>query len=194
MRNAPLRRARACREPLHHLRSINNSMGNKNMYRAQALAAAAVLAAASTLSLAPARAADAGPLVIETRMLVEQPQRAADGTTRITKVVPTKVVPGTPVTIVIDYRNTSAQPLGGVVIANPVPRNTEFRGVAAGTPQPDLSVDGKTFAPLAQLSVRQADGRARAASPADVSVVRWRLPAALPAGSAGTFAFEAVLK
>lgn len=166
------------------------------MNRAHALAATTAFAIVTSLAVpaAAAPAADNGPLSIETRMLVEQRTRAADGTTRTEQVAPTKVVPGTPVTIVIDYRNTGDQPLGGVVIANPVPRNTVFGGVATGTPQPEVSVDGKTFASLAQLRVPATGGGTRAATHSDVTSVRWRLPSPLTAGSKGQFAFQAVLK
>lgn len=152
-------------------------------------------AVSAGVAFAPLAAAQpAGPLAIETKMLVEQRSRAADGTTRTGWAVPTKVVPGTPVTIRISYRNTGAQPIAGLVIANPVPANTVYRGVADGVPQPELSVDGQTFASLAQLRVPVPGGGSRAAGNADVTAVRWRLTSPLTAGASGQFAFQAVLK
>lgn len=161
------------------------------MSRALAVAAAATIITAHP-SAAAAQAG--GPLTVETRMLAEQRARATDGSTRIQMVPAAQVVPGTPVRIVIDYRNTGAQPIAGLVIANPVPANTLYRGVAAGVPQPEVTIDGARFAPLAALTVRGAGGEIRAAVAADVTAVRWRIDQPLPAGAKGQFAFEAVLK
>lgn len=160
----------------------------------RALALAATAATTLAASIAAAAAQPAGPLSVETRMLVESRTRASDGTTRVQLVQPTNVVPGTPVTVVIEYRNVGSQPISGLVIANPVPANTTYRGVAEGTPQPEVSVDGTTFAPLAQLSVRAPGGATRAAGASDVTMVRWRLSSPVTAGAKGQFAFQAVLK
>ncbi len=75
-----------------------------------------------------------------------------------------------------------------------MPSGLVYRGPASGSPAPEVSADGKTFAPLAQLQVRDAAGGARAAQPDDVKVVRWRVAGTVPAGGGGQYAFEAVLK
>ena len=80
------------------------------------------------------------------------------------------------------------------MIANPIPANLVYAGPAANSPAPDVSVDGTAFAPLAALRVRGADGVERAATPADVRAVRWRLPAPVAAGADGEMAFRATLK
>ena len=56
------------------------------------------------------------------------------------------------------------------------------------------SVDGKTFGPLSTLRVATADGKSRAAAPADVRVVRWRLAQPVAPGGEGQVAFRALLK
>lgn len=142
-------------------------------------------ALASVAVAAPAGAQAGAPLSIETAMFVEQRVRAADGTTVTRMVPPRGVVPGTPVRIVVTYRNTGTQPLSGVAITNPVPANTSFRGGAPGAAQPEVSLDGRHFAPLGSIA---------GAASADVTAVRWRLAAPLTAGAKGQLAFTAVVK
>lgn len=150
---------------------------------------AAVLAATAAVA-----SAAAGPLQVTSSILVESRTAAADGTTRIALVKPSKVTPGDKVIFVLSYRNTGAQPLANVVLDNPLPRQIAYRSANPGSPAPDVSVDGKTFGSFATLRVRSLDGSTRAAGPNDVTSVRWRLASPLAAGSQGQFAFQAVLK
>ena len=150
---------------------------------------AAVLAATAAVA-----SAAAGPLQVTSSILVESRTAAADRTTRIALVKPSKVTPGDKVIFVLSYRNTGAQPLANVVLDNPLPRQIAYRSANPGSPAPDVSVDGKTFGSLATLRVRSLDGSTRAAGPNDVTSVRWRLASPLAAGSQGQFAFQAVLK
>lgn len=152
---------------------------------------AAVLAAATILA-APAHAA--GPLQVTTRLLVATRVAAADGTTRVVLAAPAKIVPGDRVTVVLGYRNTGNQPIADLVLANPVPRGMRYRAAVAGSPQPEVSIDGRRFGPLAALSTATAAGGTRPATAADVTAVRWRLPAPVAAGAGGELAFEAVLQ
>ena len=62
------------------------------------------------------------------------------------------------------------------------------------TPVPELSVDGKTFGSLGSLRIATADGKTRAAAPADVRVVRWHLAQPVAPGGEGQVAFRALLK
>jgi uncharacterized repeat protein (TIGR01451 family) len=149
---------------------------------------AVLLAAAAVPALA------ASPLELTTKMLVEKRIAAADGTTKTQAVSAANVTPGDRVIVVLDYRNTGAQPLGGVVLANPVPRNMVYRGAATGSATPELSVDGSHFAALNSLSVKTPAGATRPATLDDVTHVRWRLSSPLAAGSKGELAFQAVLK
>lgn len=143
----------------------------------------------------PAAALAAGPLLISTSVMTEQRTAAADGTTRVQLIAPKRgVAPGDRVVFVLSYRNTGAQALSDVVLANPVPRAMIFRGAAAGSPVPDVSVDGHDFGPLATLQVSAADGAKRAAIADDVTAVRWRVAGPIAAGAQGRFAFQAVLK
>ncbi|MET3825316.1 putative repeat protein (TIGR01451 family) [Sphingomonas sp. PvP055] len=147
---------------------------------------------AALLCAAPALAA--GPLQVEAKVLTEQKTRAADGTVRVALVPARRIVPGDRVTFVLAYRNTGAQPIGNVVLDNPVPKGIAYRAPAATSAAPDLSVDGKTFGPLASLRVAAANGTTRAATPDDVTHVRWRLERPITAGAQGQLAFDAVLR
>jgi uncharacterized repeat protein (TIGR01451 family) len=149
------------------------------------------LLAAALVAAAPALAA--GPLQVTSTVMVQAKQRAADGTTRVALVAPTRVTPGDRVVYTIAYRNTGSQPLAGVVIANPLPKDLAYRAAAAGTPTPEVSTDGVTFGSLGTLTVRTPTGQ-RTATVDDVTHLRWRLATPLTAGAQGQFAFEAVVK
>lgn len=138
----------------------------------------------------------AGPLQVESKIMAEQKTRAADGTVRVALVPVHRIVPGDRVTFVLAYRNTGAQPIGNVVLDNPVPKGIAYRGPAAGSAlaAPDLSVDGKTYGPLTSLRVMTATGQMRAATPDDVTNVRWRLTSPIAAKAQGQLSFVAVLK
>lgn len=152
-----------------------------------------VCAAIALSAIASTAAVAAGPLQVVSKILAEQRVRAPDGTTAVTLVAAKKAVPGDRMVFLLSYRNTGKQPVGGLVLDNPVPPGIAYRGPAVNSPVPDVSVDGKTYGALATLRVRTPAG-ARAASPDDVTAVRWRLAAPLAAGAQGQFAFQAVLK
>jgi uncharacterized repeat protein (TIGR01451 family) len=158
-----------------------------------ALLMIAAVPASLPAARAPAASA-ASPLVLETQVLAEARRPAGDGTTRIVLVAPTRVVPGDRVVVQVTYRNTGAQPLGGLVIADPLPRGLAYRAPAAASAAPELSVDGARYGPLESLRVALPTGGTRSARGSDVSHVRWRVPGTLPAGAGGRFAFQAVVK
>jgi len=150
--------------------------------------AAAALAALAVPALA------AGPLTMTSRLLVERRVAAADGTVRTTMVPATRAVPGDRITVVVAYHNGGPAPIGDLVLANPVPRGVAYRGPAAGSPAPEVSVDGVRFGPLSELSVAVPGAAPRAAVADDVTHVRWRLASPVAAGRGGELAFQAVLQ
>jgi uncharacterized repeat protein (TIGR01451 family) len=133
-------------------------------------------------------------LQVTTSVLADQPVAAADGSTIVRSVRPARVTPGDQMTLVIDYRNTADRALANVVLANPVPQGMVFKGAASGTPTPELSTDGATFATIDRLSVRSPAGQMRAATLADVIAVRWRLSRPIAAGERGRLAFHATVR
>jgi len=129
---------------------------------------------------------------IHASVLAEKRGAAADGTTRVSLVPAARVTPGDKVVYRLNYRNNGKQPVTGLVIANPVPTAMRYAGPAEGSAAPELSVDGKTFGPLAALKVRDG-ATSRPAVAADVRVVRWRLARPVAGGAGGQVAFRAVL-
>jgi uncharacterized repeat protein (TIGR01451 family) len=152
-----------------------------------------VVVAALAIAM-PFAAHAAGPLVVTSGVMVESKVRAADGTTRVVLAPARRVVPGDRVVLTLAYRNTGAVPLSNIAFDNPVPKGLAYRSPAAGSAAPDLSVDGRSYGPLSTLRVPTAGGGWRAATPDDVTHVRWRLDRPLTAGAKGQFAFQAVLK
>ncbi len=145
--------------------------------------------------LSPAIAiAAAGPLQVTSSIMVEHRAAAADGTTRVALVKATKVVPGDHVVFVTAFANTGKQPIADLVLADPIPASIAYRAADPGSPAPELSVDGRTFGPLATLRVALPAGGTRAATADDVTAVRWRLTAPLAPGAHGERAFRAILK
>lgn len=135
--------------------------------------------------------AAAAPLQLETRILAERP--GAAGTAPV--LAPARrMLPGDPLVVELAYRNTGAAAITGLVLANPIPQGLAYRGGQPDMPVPDLSVDGSRFGPLAVLTVALPGGGTRPATAADVTHVRWRLPAALAAGGSGRLAFRAVVR
>ena len=134
-----------------------------------------------------------GPLSVTSTAMVEIKTQGADGTTKVSLAPARRVVPGDRLTFVVTYRNTGGAALSDLAIVNPVPDAVAFRAAANGSPAPEVSVDGRIFAPLATLRVTGPEGT-RAATPDDVTHVRWRLARLLTAGGEGRLAYQAVLK
>jgi hypothetical protein len=105
-----------------------------------------------------------------------------------------RVRPGDRLVVTLAWRNTSHQPIADLMLADPVPAALAYRGAADGSPAPDLSVDGRDFAPLAALTVASPAGGTRPAAAADVVAVRWRFDRPLAPGATGSVGFRAVLK
>lgn len=156
------------------------------MMRTISGAAAALVA----LSAAPAFAAG---VQLTNKVMVEQRSSASDGTVQIKLVPAQHAVPGDRLVYVLDYHNSGSQPVSDMVLNNALPKDIAYRAPAAGSPAPEVSVDGRTFGTLAAMRVTTPSG-SRAATAADVTHVRWRVPGALAAGGSGEVAFQAVIK
>lgn len=146
------------------------------------------------LMVAAASAPAAEPLRLETRVLAETRVTGPEGTASVVLAAPGRVGPGDRMVVEVNYRNTGAQPIAGLVIANPLPRGLAYRAPRAPSPAPDLSVDGRRFGPLSSLTVALPGGGERAARPDDVTHVRWRLSNPVAAGTGGELAFQAVVR
>lgn len=106
---------------------------------------------------------------------------------------PGVVTPGDRLMFVLHYRNAGSTPATDFVVTNPIPELVSFNGSeSAGAV---YSVDGgRNWGALAALTMANPDGSRRAATPADVTYVRWRFAQAIPAGQSGELRFRGVVK
>lgn len=107
-----------------------------------------------------------------------------------------KLLPGEEVTYVVHCANRGTEAASGVIVTLPIPPEMTL---VAGSPDEsvgrvDYSVDGgTTFGDLADLSVVR-DGTSRAATFADINLVRWRLARPIPPDSEVQARCRALLK
>jgi uncharacterized repeat protein (TIGR01451 family) len=143
--------------------------------------------------LAPAAAIAAGDVTLNSQVFVERAKQGPDGKTVIVREAPKVVTPGDRLVFEIAYQNKGTQPATGFSITNPIPESVAFAG--GETEGAVVSVDGgKTWGALASLKVPGADGKARPATQADVTHVRWAFSRAIPAGASGRTTFRGVVK
>jgi hypothetical protein len=145
-------------------------------------------------AMGAAEPAAAAGVSITSSVMAQQRSTAPDGTTRVSLVPASRVVPGDRVVFQLAYANGEPRAVDNLVLNNPVPEHLAYRGPMAGSPAPEVSVDGKTFAPLSALKVSEPSGAVRAARADEVTHVRWRIASAVPAGATGKLGFEATLK
>ena len=108
-------------------------------------------------------------------------------------VAPGKVLPGNEVVYTITASNVCDKPATNVVIDNPVPEHMTYvmnSAMGVGTDM-TFSLDGKSFAKLAALSVKNADGSVRAARAEDIKAIRWTYNTAITSGQSGFVRFRA---
>ncbi len=160
-------------------------MSGEYMYPKNVLAAAVIAALA-----APAMGQ---AVTIETKVFVETYVAAKDGTVERQLRPATTVVPGDRLVYTIAYRNSGPKPAADFQITNPIATGVAFAGEeSVGA---EMSADGgKSWAPLAQLSVRAPDGTTRPARRDELTHIRWRFAQPIAAGASGQVSFKARLK
>lgn len=143
-------------------------------------------------SFGSADAQGAGGIQISNSVFREVTVKNPDGG-MATKLVPAeRAAPGDEMIYEIEYRNAGTDTATEVAIENPLPDEVVF--VGAPVPPTAVSVDdGKTFDSLARLTVTGADGRPRAAQPADVTNLRWVVPT-VAGGAGGKMTFRVRVK
>lgn len=145
-------------------------------------------------ALALAGTAQAAPQVsLDSELSVMRSTTDASGKATIVLEEPRLVVPGDRLRFTLSYANSSAQPATDFVVTNPIPAGVAFAGgESAGAV---VSVDGgRTFGALASLTVPDSAGKPRAATPADVTHVRWTFAQPIAAGAQGRLHFEGVVR
>ena len=143
--------------------------------------------------LLPGAALAQSQVALTSNIFVERTTTGPDGAARTSLEAPGIVTPGDRLVFVLSYRNNAASPATDFVVTNPMPESVGF--VAAESAGSVLSIDGgRSWGALGALSVRNADGSSRPATPADVTHVRWRIAQPIPAGGSGELRFRGVVK
>lgn len=150
--------------------------------------------ALAALALAiPGAAIAQETVALTSKVFVARPVTDAQGKTKNQLFAPDRVLPGEPLVVMLEYKNTGAKPATAFVINNPIPGAVIFTGVEQ--PWAVVSVDsGKTFGPLATLKVPTANGGTRPANPADVTHVRWKFAQPIGPGQGGRVMFYGTVK
>ena len=143
--------------------------------------------------LLPGAALAQSQVALTSTVLVERTTTGPNGAARTSLEAPGIVTPGDRLVFILSYRNNAGSPATDFVVTNPMPESVSY--VASESADAILSVDGgRTWGALSALSVRNADGTSRPATPADVTHVRWRIAQAIPAGGSGELRFRGVVK
>ena len=143
--------------------------------------------------LAPAAALAADEVRLTSEVFVERNVPQPDGSVRTVREAPNVVTPGETLVFVLTYRNEGAAAATGFVVTNPMPESVIYADRAS--PGEIVSVDGgQNWGELASLRVNNADGTMRPAAVADVTHVRWRFAAPIPAGEGGNLSFQGVVR
>ena len=165
------------------------------MYISRSLFTIALLALLGGFSSA-AQAADSAIKVMSIAQ-VETETVGKDGTKILKRSLVEKAVPGTVVIYTTTFKNIIKKPVGKIVIDNPIPNASEYKAGSAFGKDCDIlfSVDGgKTFGHAEELTVKDADGKARPALDKDYTNIRWIYKKQLAAGKSGEVGFRASIK
>ncbi len=147
---------------------------------------------AFALLLAPVAAWAAPDVSISSTAFVERQIKDTSGAVKTVLEEPKVVTPGDRVIFVLSYKNGGSAAATSFVISNPLPQSVIYDG--SDGEQPVVSVDGgKSWGTPATLKIPQAEGGTRAATPADVTHLRWTF-ASIPAGKDGKLSFRGVVK
>ena len=131
-------------------------------------------------------------VALTSEMLVERAVKQPNGAIKTVLEAPKSVPPGAKLVFVLSYRNAGAAPAANFVINNAMPSGVAFESADANS---TVSVDGgRSFGPLTAAKLRAADGSLRAATPEDVTHVRWAMKTPIPVGGAGRVSFRGVVK
>ncbi len=132
-------------------------------------------------------------VALNSKIFVAKTVTGPDGKSENKLFAPDTVTPGDALVFMHDYKNGGAKPATAFEINNPVPPSVAFTGVEQAWAT--VSVDGgKSFAALAALKVKGADGKMRPAIPGDVTHVKWKFAQAIAPGAGGRVMYYGVVK
>jgi hypothetical protein len=136
--------------------------------------------------------AAASPISLVGDVKAEKVVTAPDGTETTEQVAPSAIIPGDRLIFATAYAHNGTEAVSNFVVSNPLP--AAVRLAPDADPALDVSVDGgKTWGKLAALTFVNPDGTERSATHADVTHVRWVLPAIAP-GAKGRLTYPAIIR
>lgn len=150
------------------------------------------LFAAAAAFASPVFAQEASPVSLSGDVKAVSTTVDADGNESTKLVEPGTIVPGDRLIFGTDYSNTGDEPVKNFVVTNPLPGPVRL----ASDADADLTVSvdgGKTWGPLASLSLANEDGSTRTATHGDVTHVRWTLAQIAP-GESGRLEYPAIIR
>lgn len=151
--------------------------------------AAAMIAAAGP-ALAAAQSTPS-PVTLKGDVMLEKTV-TENGVSKIELSEPKVVIPGDRLLFTTRYRNEGAQAVTNFVVTNPLPSAVAL--TADGAQGTEVSVDGgKSWGQLGGLKVAGTPGAERAATTADVTHIRWTIPAIAP-GASGEVQYHGIVR
>lgn len=156
----------------------------------KSLTAAATIVAMAGPALAAAQSTPS-PVTLKGDVMLEKTV-TENGVSKVQLVEPTVVTPGDHLLFTTRYHNDGAQAVTNFVVTNPLPTAVALSSEAvSGT---EVSVDGgKTWGQLGTLKVAGSEGGDRTATAADVTHVRWTIPAIAP-GASGEVQYHGIVR
>lgn len=156
-------------------------MNQLNMLRAIHIGFVATLLCVSQAS----HAQEKGCISLKTEAQMEESYTDAQGKPAKRLVSPTKTIPGNEIIWTITANNVCNKPAEKVVFENAIPEHMTYIADSAMGPGTDItySLNGKDFVKAADLKVREADGKTRAARADEIKSIRWVLGAAMAPNS-----------
>ena len=144
-------------------------------------------------SLAPATAHAAERVQLASDVFVERFVPGPGG--RLSRVLerPAALHPGDRLIFVVNWKARAAGGSRDFTVTNPLPRSVAYqRSIEADE---EVSIDGgANWGRIEDLHLRDEDGRARHATPEDVTHVRWRVPARVAVLGSGQITYRGVVR
>ncbi len=180
--------------------SVVGMAGQAHAKAAPAKAAPKPRIAAANAAAAVAKPPVKGGVTLTSSAMIERVIADAKGGQKTVLKSPTQsvVVPGDKVMFTLNYANLGSEPAAGFRATNPMPNAVQFS--AASEDWAEVSVDGgQAWGKLDTLKVNVAGtattpATTRAATPEDVTHVRWVFAQPIAPGAKGSVSYRGVVK